>query len=559
MSEMPLGARKVTPVAPLASMAPSGAVVSTQRRTSCLWFRKCLRVHDSAPLSEAASAGGVMLPLYVVEAPQPETFGARRAQFLIEALEDLDQNLSVLGSRLCVVRGDPEQILAELFRGECAAVPGVKIDRLYWEAEAAEPVERARDARVQTAAAAAGVEAHALSGHCLFDTEAALAACDKRPPRNMKGLEKLASKLGPVGSPLPPPRSLPPLPKGVREGAQMPTLKELGHDAKPSGKAAFGVVGGETAGLARLKAMMNRDGGAWARGFEKPKTKSTTFDSDPATTILSPYVAVGCVSARTFHDALIKCYAGGSHASPPGSLLGQLYFREMAYLHGRVQGAAFAASPSPVCADIPWDDPATDAAARAKLEAWEHGKTGYPLIDAAMRQLREQGFMHHLARHAVACFLTRGDLWLSWTHGAAVFERDLLDADWALNNFNWLWLAGVAPWSAPYFRVYSPIPNHKSSALNVDDADGAFVDRFVPELKGLPAKYKYAPWTAPLADLNKARVKLGETYPRPVVDHKVQSAANIAKFKAAAQRNKALAASLSGCAAASKKRKGVPE
>ena len=85
---------------------------------------------------------------------------------------------------------------------------------------------------------------------------------------------------------------------------------------------------------------------------------------------------------------------------------------------------------------------------------------------------------HHLARHAVACFLTRGDLWLSWTHGAAVFERDLLDADWALNNFNWLWLAGVAPWSAPYFRVYSPIPNHKSSALNVDDADGAFVDRF---------------------------------------------------------------------------------
>jgi cryptochrome len=156
-----------------------------------------------------------------------------------------------------------------------------------------------------------------------------------------------------------------------------------------------------------------------------------------------------------------------------------------------------------------------------------------------MRQLKETGWIHHLARHAVACFLTRGDLWLPWTEGARVFDRDLLDADWAVNNFNWLGLAGVASWSPPFFRVYSPVPNHKQSSLNVDDAAGAYVDRFVPELRKLPAKYKYAPWTAPAAVLAAAGVVLGDTYPRPLVDHKVQSKDNIARFKEAQQRNRA--------------------
>ena len=99
-----------------------------------------------------------------------------------------------------------------------------------------------------------------------------------------------------------------------------------------------------------------------------------------------------------------------------------------------------------MCKDIDWD---TDEAAEKRFEAWEQGKTGYPLIDAAMRQLREQGWLHHLARHAVSCFLTRGDLYVHWTRGRDVFDRDLLDADWAINNFNWLGLAGVAPWSPP--------------------------------------------------------------------------------------------------------------
>merc|ERR1719359_2041581 len=114
-----------------------------------------------------------------------------------------------------------------------------------------------------------------------------------------------------------------------------------------------------------------------------------------------------------------------------------------------------------MCQPIDWgDDP-------KRMKAWAEGRTGYPYIDAIMRQLRTTGFIHHLARHAVACFLTRGDLWQNWTKGRDVFKELLLDEDWALNNGNWLWLAGVAPFSMPYFRIYHPCPE-KGSSLNAE-------------------------------------------------------------------------------------------
>ncbi|KAH8076574.1 DNA photolyase [Aureococcus anophagefferens] len=450
-------------------------------KTTAVWFRKCLRLHDNAPLVEAAKRGGRLLPIFVLDPhfARPEFVGAPRYRFLLESLADLDASLRKRGSRLCVVRGETEATLDGLFAGACDALPGVKVDAILWEEELVEPWGVARDARAPLTRAR-GVGDAVAGGHLLFDPREVLGACGGKAPTTMPAMVKAAA--------------------------------------------------------ARRRRARARDG---ARGVRKPKTKSTKFDVDPSTTVLSPYLKFGCVSARLFRARLADVYAGGPHAQPPTSLLGQLYFREMAYANALKHGAAFAASPSPVCADIPWDDPATDAAAAARLRAWEAGRTGYPFVDAAMRQLKETGWIHHLARHAVACFLTRGDLWLPWTEGARVFDRDLLDADWAVNNFNWLGLAGVASWSPPFFRVYSPVPNHKQSSLNVDEAAGAYVDRFVPELRKLPAKYKYAPWTAPAAVLAAAGVVLGDTYPRPLVDHKVQSKDNIARFKEAQQRNRA--------------------
>jgi len=141
--------------------------------------------------------------------------------------------------------------------------------------------------------------------------------------------------------------------------------------------------------------------------------------------------------------------------------------------------------------------------------------------------------MHHLARHAVACFLTRGDLYLSWTHGRDWFDRQLLDGDPSLNNANWLWLAGVAPFSAPYFRVYSPVPKVSGplSAVNAEQT-GDFVRFWVPELRGVDTRFIYEPSAMGAAGQQAARCVVGRDYPRPIVDHRAQEKKNIAAFKA---------------------------
>lgn len=176
---------------------------------------------------------------------------------------------------------------------------------------------------------------------------------------------------------------------------------------------------------------------------------------------------------------------------------------------------------NPYCRNIPWSSDAK------LLAAWKDGKTGYPWIDACMAQLRTEGWIHHLGRHAVACFLTRGDLWQSWEDGADHFEGQLLDADYALNNFNWLWLS-CSGFFYQYFRCYSPVAFQKKN-----DPNGDYIRKWVPQLANLPAKYIYEPWKAPVAILSSAGVKLGINYPRPIVDHAVVSKENMSKMSLA--------------------------
>jgi cryptochrome len=164
------------------------------------------------------------------------------------------------------------------------------------------------------------------------------------------------------------------------------------------------------------------------------------------------------------------------------------------------------------------------------MTAWESGMTGYPYIDAMMRQLDTTGWMHHLGRHAVSCFLTRGQLWQNWKHGRDVFDRKLIDSDWALNNGNWLWLAGVAPFSMPYYRVYNPCPDAKSS-LNVETRDASFIRHWVPELSRFPSRYIFEPHLAPIEVQRSSKCIIGKDYPEPIVDRKEARKRNISLFK----------------------------
>ena len=473
-------------------------MLTTTMVTSVVWFRKCLRVHDNPALVEACSASNYVIPVYILETG----LSAGRTTFCIESLRDLDGQLKKLGSGLIVLRDDPVATMTKVLEGRIFG----KIDKCFWEDDPVDPA-------VLTAAKNAHVQIRIVSGNTLWDVRATLAKLGKPPPTSMPQFMALVAKLPEVPAPLEVPKTIPGLPPGVR-----PTIIPGSND---EGNV---VRGGETAGLVRLQTILARDGGDWAAKFQKPKTASTKL----STTLLSPYLAVGCISVRYLHHELKRTLTSKKKVTqPPESLLGQLYFREMAYLQAGAIGPNFhkqmKENPA-VRYLIPWrHDP------DALLHKWEHGMTGYPYIDACMRQLMTTGWMHHLGRHAVACFLTRGDLWISWEHGAAVFEKYLLDADWALNTFNWLGLSGVAPWSPPFFRVYNPCPDRKS-ALNIEDA-ATFIRRFVPELKDFPDNFLVTPWKAPILDQRKANCIIGKDYPKPIIGHPTVSKANIAAFQ----------------------------
>ncbi|KAK5915063.1 hypothetical protein CesoFtcFv8_000694 [Champsocephalus esox] len=154
-------------------------------------------------------------------------------------------------------------------------------------------------------------------------------------------------------------------------------------------------------------------------------------------------------------------------------------------------------------------------------------RTGLPFIDAIMTQLRQEGWIHHLARHAVACFLTRGDLWINWEEGQKVFEYLLLDGDWALNAGNWQWLSASA-FFHQYFRVYSPVAFGKKT-----DKNGDYIKKYLPLLKKFPAQYIYEPWKAPRSVQQAAGCIVGKDYPQPIVQHEVISKKNIQRMKLA--------------------------
>jgi cryptochrome len=433
---------------------------------------------------------------------------------------DLDGQLRKRGSRLIVLRGTPEETWEKVFKDGHP----FKARTLLWEQDTT-PYARKRDTVVENIAERYGVTVETFPGHTLLNVSAVVATAGFKAPTTNPGIEKMVSAYN-IAKPLP----IPEIPALKQEicGFEMFTLQEIGYTSAPS----HIMRGGEQEGLKVLDRVCGN--AKYVCSFDKTKTSSTTGPAPEAlsTTGLSPYLMCGAVSVRTIYHTVRSVLSQGQHTKAPVSLLGQLYFREMFYLMGASTPNFDQVEGNPRCLDVAWSEKPEF------VKAWEEGRTGYPYIDGLMRQLAETGWIHHLGRHAVACFLTRGDLWQSWTHGRDVFHKLLIDADGCLNNGNWMALAGVAPWSPPWFRIYSPIPNAKSS-LNVD-MDGAWLKRFVPELRNMPEKYLFSPWTAPKAVQEQAKCIIGRDYPAPIVDHAEASKANLAKFKASVDRAKGL-------------------
>ena len=519
--------------------------------TCVVWFRKSLRLHDNPALSSACLDKDItsIIPLYILDpavlGQNYEKFGPSRLSFLIESLCDLDSRLSSeFASKLIVLQGDPQTTLEGI---------GQKLGRnfgsLFCE-YGSEPYEREKFSAIERSLGknSPGLRIKTFGAfQTILDLEETIFSPAYAKPKSMKDMQKLfTSSLGngdegffQVDAPLPRPTQLKPLPSLEIFSSSRPldplrsystdeltellptTLKGIIH----SRTSYF--PGGETEALSRLQRKVSTEVD-FVNGFRKPKTASTNEPGapiEPSTTGLSPYLSTGCLSARMLWKECERCYRQGNHSEPPESLHGQLLFREMFYLLSRSVENWDRDSDNEMCKPIGWDELQAE-----KMTAWEKGQTGFPLVDAMMRQLDATGWMHHLGRHAVSCFLTRGQLWQNWMFGRDVFEKKLVDSDWALNNGNWLWLSGVAPFSMPYFRLYNPCPDSKSS-LNVETKTARFIKFWVPELKHLPPQYVYEPHLAPASVQADSKCMIGKDYPNPIVDRKQSAKENLIKFK----------------------------
>ena len=469
--------------------------------TSVFWFRKSLRLHDNEGLFKVAESTTRHVCLYIHDSK--EIIGQRRAAFNLECLINLNSNLEKSSSRLFVLNGQATTILEELF------IKDPKLT-LHYEVDY-DPYSKSRDKLVDDLAIKHKIKVEKYYGHTLFIPEQVLKRNNGKAPLTYQSFLKAALAI-PVPDIIPTPtRFKSPINNLLFSNLniQVPSIQLFGFD-KDDFEGLTRHLGGETEALKQLDLYTSNI--QQTMKFEKPNTSPTAF-SPASTTVLSPHLRFGSLSCKKFYKLLRSLEkVNANHSKPPTSLVGQLLWREFYYCVGSSTPNFDCMLDNPICMQIPWKL-SNVGDSSPEFEAWKYGRTGYPFIDAIMIQLRTEGWIHHLARHSVACFLTRGDLYISWERGKEVFEELLLDADWALNAGNWMWLSASA-FFHQYFKVYSPIAFGKKS-----DPKGEYIRRYLPALKNVPDKYIYEPWKMTKAEQNKANCVIGFNYPEPIVDH----------------------------------------
>jgi cryptochrome len=482
------------------------------------WFRKGLRLHDNPALFEAFTHASIVYPVFVIDPwfANPQKIGVNRYSFLLQSLTNLDMNLRSLNSRLYVVRGRPEEQIPRV-----VSLWGAKL--LTFEKDS-EPYALHRDKIIIEDLKQKGIRISLWSSHTLFDLER-YRLFRTEQVCTFASFCKLFSSFGKPRKPLSSITSKDITPNLTEAKVEeetdtyaIPSLHEMGYHTQPT--TPF--VGGESEALKRLQiTVQNRQ--KWVCNFEKPKTSPNSLS--PSTTVLSPYLKFGCLSVSLLYYELEAIYkTDSSHSKPPVSLQSQLLWREFFYYSSFVTPNFDKMIGNPHCRQIPW------GLNEKYYLAFKHGQTGYPFIDAIMIQLKLEGWIHHLARHAVACFFTRGDLWQHWEKGAEIFDLYLLDSDWALNNANWQWLS-CSNFFYQYFRCYSPISFGQKT-----DPNGDYIRKYLPQLAKFPTKYIYQPWNAPLSIQHSSGCLIGKDYPHPIVEHDVVVAENKMKMSEAYQQ-----------------------
>ncbi|XP_039447538.1 cryptochrome-1-like [Culex pipiens pallens] len=477
------------------------------------WFRKGLRLHDNPALREGLKDAASLRCVFVIDPwfAGSSNVGINKWRFLLQCLEDLDRNLRQLNSRLFVIRGQPADALPKLFKEWGTTC-------LTFE-EDPEPFGKVRDHNISEMCKELNIDVISAVSHTLYKLERIIEKNNGRAPLTYNQFQAIIASMD--APPQPEPaitlaaigRAVTPQCDDHDDKYGVPTLEELGFETEGLKPPIW--VGGETEALARLERHLERK--AWVASFGRPKMTPQSLLASQ--TGLSPYLRFGCLSTRLFYYQLTDLYKKIKKAYPPLSLHGQLFWREFFYCAATKNPNFDKMAGNPICVQIPWD---RNAEALAK---WASGQTGFPWIDAIMTQLRDEGWIHHLARHAVACFLTRGDLWISWEEGMKVFEELLLDADWSVNAGMWMWLS-CSSFFQQFFHCYCPVKFGRKA-----DPNGDYIRRYLPVLKNFPTRYIHEPWNAPESVQRAARCIIGKNYPLPMVNHAIASRANMERIK----------------------------
>lgn len=470
--------------------------------TAIWWIRRDLRLTDNQALAAALSTAHLVVPVFVLDPffDASAYVGDKRRAFLWGGLRELEADLRQCGGRLIVRRGRPLEQLQRLVQETGASV-------IYAEADFS-PYARRRDAAV-----AAALPLRLLGGPTVHPPDAILKANGES--------YTVFTPFSRAWKSLPPPTPGALLP-GPRSPLRLSTPADIASAAIPASPAGH-FLPGEAEAQRRLADFTSGED-APIYSYGRSRNRLDIEGTAGAASQLSPYLRFGMISARqavvAALDAIARA-ANGDERQGAETWLDELIWREfynaILYHHPHVLRQSFRAD----LANIRWSD---DADAFA---AWCTGNTGYPVVDAAMRQLVQVGWMPNRARMITASFLVK-DLLIDWRWGERFFMQHLVDGDPAANNGGWQWTAGTGTDAAPYFRVFNPVVQSAKF-----DPAGAYIRRWLPQLAAAPDATIHAPWQMPAAAQQAAGCTIGRDYPLPIVDHAWARERTLAAYAAA--------------------------
>lgn len=454
------------------------------RQTAIFWFRKDLRLDDNPALRAAVEENEAVIPVYLHVPDDDGKWGEGAATrvWLHESLKSLSAELDSIDSRLVLREGSELELLQNL-------VAETNASHIYWN-RLYEPETISRDKAIKESLHEQGLEVRSFNGSLLYEPWE-VKNKQGTPYKVYTPFWRALESRGMPSQPLPRETEIP----GPDQWPASVSVEDLGLlPSIPWHKSIIEAwQPGEKGAKARLEAFLES-------AVEK-YDKRRDLPGQPGTSRLSPHLHFGEISPRRiFHET-------ASRADKVTPYLKQIVWREFAHHLLYHFPETTEQNLNRKFDAFPWRE------SKEQLQAWQKGQTGFPIVDAGMRELWHTGWMHNRVRMIVGSFLVK-DLMIHWHEGARWFWDTLVDADLANNTMGWQWIAGSGADAAPYFRVFNPMTQGEKF-----DGEGDYIRQWVPELGDLPNKYLNQPWQAPDDVLEQAGLRLGKNYPRPVVDH----------------------------------------